>query len=74
MEFWIARDKLNYLALFKSRPILDKRGYWMSSLAVHSQGLGVAMTDKIGDLFDEDIFPEITFENSPQKIKIELIK
>ena len=62
MEFWIARDLSEELILFKEQPSYnDKIKMWMHA------GL------PIGKL-NSNAFQEVTFENSPQKVKIELIK
>ena len=62
MELWIARDKHNDLWMFENIPVLCQDECWCDS--------------KNGNfmLLDKTLFPELTFENSPQKVKIELIK
>ena len=62
MNLWIARDKNNALALYTEEPML----YY------NSQYEGSYKSQMI-DL-DEDLFPEVTFENSPQQVEIKLIK
>ena len=65
MELWIARDKNEYLSLFAKKPV------WRYS-----------HTFKHEDWFDGEFltllnsksFPEVTFENSPQKAELKLIK
>ena len=62
MVLWIARDLSEELILFKEQPYYNNKiKMWMHA------GL------PIGKL-NGNAFPEVTFENSPQKIKIELIK
>lgn len=52
---WVARDKHGALRLFNKRPVrLKWFGEWLGSL---------------GCLNPED-FPEITWENSPQKVEL----
>lgn len=62
MELWIARD--NYgLWLFKEQPIKTISN-------------GDKFFKRSGNMrysIDCRLFPEVTFENSPQKIKIELV-
>ena len=60
MEFWIARDKDFNLALYDTEPTENGFGCWESS----------------GNYYNIDwrLFPEVTFENSPQKIEIILKK
>ena len=62
MEFWIARDKNGGLFMYVSKPACDEetKTFW---------------TDN-EDFFrlSKNFFPEVTFENSPQQIRLELIK
>lgn len=57
MELWIARDRYG-LFLFETEPYIENDMFTCA-----------------GELYriDEDLFPEVTFKNSPQKSKIELI-
>lgn len=61
MEFWMARD-VGGLWLYSYKPEFnpDKNEYESFN----------------GDVLviDNSLFPEVTVENSPQKVKIELIK
>ena len=58
MKFWIARDKDSLLYLYGEEPVL----------------LGSYFDAKylIGEI-DNTLFPEVTFENSPQQVEIKLI-
>lgn len=58
IELWIARDKDFRLFLYKRKPI---------------KGNVVFLGGSCFQLNTDD-FPEVTWENSPQKVKIELIK
>lgn len=62
MKFWIARD-WDGLTLFQSEsePQLTDDFLW------YDNGDGDFMR------LSEDLFPEITFENSPKQIKLELL-
>ena len=67
MKLWIARDKDSSLYLYDQRPVLNNtlmNGVWEST--------------NIDIWYDYDIdnalFPEVTFENSPQQVEIKLIK
>ena len=62
MEFWIARDKIGHLYLYDEKPILNG-DYFEASTNGHTT-----------HLFNNTLWDEITFETSPQKIKIELTK
>ena len=63
-EFWIARDKDDAggeLYLYIKQPFLMKNKICWDSKDVYYARL------------PKGLFPEITFENSPKKVKIELI-
>lgn len=62
MKLWIARDKNDALALYTEEPTLYYDEYYE----------GPYKSQRI-DL-DENLFPEINFENSPQEIKLGLEK
>lgn len=61
MKLWIARDRDNSLALFKTRPINHADMCWIPREDVDC-----------GNYINlpESEFPEITFENSPKMIEI----
>ena len=61
MKFWVARDRTG-LWLYTTKPIF-----------YHNRN---EFDAENGDTFyiDEDMFPEVTFENSPQQVEIKLIK
>lgn len=60
MKLWIARDKSGGLWLFKNKPIYTV--FWKDTFE-----------NNIGEL-DYRLFPEITFENSPQEVELKLTK
>lgn len=62
MKLWVSRNKNNRLALFTEEPILYYNEYYE----------GPYKSQRI-DL-DEDLFPEVTFENGPQQVEISLVK
>ena len=59
MKLWIARDRWGGLGLFTNKPIMI-RGYWY--------------TEEDEFEIDSKTFPEVTFENSPQEVKLKLVK
>lgn len=61
MELWIARDACGYQQLYVERPI-KKNGYFER---VPNTGWYTISCN---------LYPEITFENSPKRIKIELME
>lgn len=61
MKLWIARDEDGILTLYYGKPILeDWLGMWGSNEGCKE--------------LDRDLFPEVTFENSPQQVEIKLVK
>lgn len=58
MELWIARDKDGELRMHYNEPIKGSRCY-------NSTGLSIRMKD--------GTFPEITWDSSPKKCKLELL-
>lgn len=64
MKFWIARDEYGELTLHHNKPeyVYDEH-YRMSSWSYGGC---------IGEIY-EKLFPEITFENSPQEIELKLV-
>lgn len=58
MELYITRTKRGVLTLHYETP-------------TYLEGCG---WDKVCAILNGNEFPEVTFENSPQKVKIELIK
>ena len=57
MEFWISRDRLGLLLLHTSKPIKSSR-----SPIFISNGCTIVLP--------RERYPEVTFENSPQKYKL----
>ena len=61
MKLYIARDEEGSLYLYDNLP--EKRnGYFMPDRGYNSIVL------------DDELFPEVTFENSPQEVEIKLTK
>ena len=57
---WIARDKDGTLAIFENKPIIDyDDDAWYGEDA-----------DEEFSIINRDMFPEITFENSPKQLII----
>ena len=63
MELWIARSKEGLIHLFRSKPVYLRINQHLEDWS------GGYMA-----LLDSDSFPEVTFENSPQKVRLELVK
>ena len=66
MEMYLARDKEGFLALYVSEPVKDEDVFfpdvdddeWKEQYIV----------------LDKELFPEVTFENSPVKVEIKIKK
>jgi hypothetical protein len=56
---WIARDKDGTLGFYRFKP-RSKNGMWASKFLNDVGFLG------------NDLFPEVTFENSPQEIELKI--
>ena len=65
MELWIARSEAGWLTLYQTKPhkeisMFTGSAYWNDGLESFKM--------------DDRLFPKITFENSPQKIRLEIVK
>lgn len=65
MKLWIARDFDGVLNLYVTKPSLDSidNMYYVES----------DMEDDYLNI-DKELFPEVTFENSPQEVEIKLVE
>lgn len=61
MRLWVARNKDNTVVLFQSKPILNNNQEWDEILNEDFM------------LIPEYLFPEVTFENSPQEVELKLV-
>lgn len=61
MEIWIARDRDGELQMFEEKPVLIKNTYFIAQVGTSSMSL------------DNGMFPEVTFENSPQEVELKLV-
>ena len=61
MELWIARDADSLLYLYSEEPVLIKSGNYFDTKYL------------IGEI-DKTFFQEVTFDNSPQKVELKLVK
>ena len=60
MELWIARDRDGVLCLFDCEPFKNDYGCWATYGNCY--------------VIDDYLFPEVTFENSPQQVELKLIE
>lgn len=59
MKIWIARDEDGLLYLYMKKPHLYAHYFDIKYL--------------IGEI-DKNLFPEVTFENSPQEVEVKLVE
>ena len=67
-DLFIARDKDGTLFVYNCYPIKDKK------LQIFKINESSEDNDDDGIMIDSELFPEITWENSPKPVKIELLK
>ena len=60
MKLWIARNKRGFLFLYDYEPFECEDGCWGTYGNCYS--------------IDDKLFPEVTFENSPQEVEFKLVK
>ena len=58
MKLWIARDKDGTLLIHFYEPIID----------------GLEWISLDYRIIDKNLFPEVTFENSPQEVELKLVE
>ena len=61
MKLWVARNKDNTVVLFQSKPILNNNQEWNEILNEDFM------------FIPEYLFPEVTFENSPQEVELKIV-
>lgn len=61
MKLWVARNKNRVLTLCTDEPILYYNEYFIGPYKSQTIEL------------DENLYPEVTFENSPQMVEVKLI-
>lgn len=75
-KLWVARNKYGYLYLYNNKPIRTKEGTEFENNydsvyedIVYKDYLEI---DKGYIEIDSELFPEVTWENSPQQVKLTL--
>lgn len=76
-KLWVARNKYGYLYLYNNKPIRTKEGTEFENNydsvyedIVYKDYLEI---DKGYIEIDSELFPEVTWENSPQQVKLTLV-
>ena len=64
MKFWIARDKVGCIGLYRQSPIWK----W-NKFGTFEDWHGGFLA-----LLPSEDFPEVTFENSPQEVELKIVK
>lgn len=77
MRLWIARDSDGLLRMYMNKPILKdlkELKYWSdeTSYRGYSHELTYAKLDEDGN--PVELFPEVTFENSPKEVELKLVE
>lgn len=70
---WIARDKNGYLYLYNNKPIRNEEFDSFEINDDESECENIVLYDDSIEL-DSELFPEVTWENSPQQVELKLIK
>lgn len=68
MRLWLCRDKIGTLRILEGKPIYSN-GTWHTRIPIPSEKIVIISE---GLLIPMDVFPEVTFSNSPQQIEIAL--
>ena len=67
-NLFIARDKDGTLFVYNHYPVKDKK------LEIFRIDESYEDSNNDGIIIDSELFPEVTWENSPKPVKIELLK
>lgn len=74
MKLWIARFENGNLMAFYREPFKDANGFHIRSRYDYDESISWYSYNTGGEYLklDPDLFPEITFENSPQMVELKL--
>lgn len=67
MSFWIARDRAGYLKVFSTKPEFIHNRYWKND-----EGDGRQLATMMPKSWWETLFDNVTFENSPVEVELNL--
>ena len=75
MKFWIARTEKGTLTLFYTKPQKFDGGFLLRS-RYSGEIISWGCYNAEGEWMrlNPDLYPEVTYENSPQEVEIKLIK
>lgn len=76
MKLWIARFENGSLIAFYREPFKDANGFYIRSRYDSDESISWYSHNTGGEYLklDSDLFPEVTYENSPQLVEIKLVK
>lgn len=69
---WIARDKDNNLFIYNNKPVIHKE-YESFDVDLNNNDSNIFYFERIIQI-NSKLFPEVTWENSPQQVELKLIK
>lgn len=73
MRLWIARDKDGTLCLFEYRPIRNEDNTAFIFAYIYLNYPTLIFPEGYMEIKDKTLFPELTFENSPQLTELKMI-
>ncbi len=74
MELWIARDKVGFVGLYRKQPIWRKNRVNLVEDWHDGDFIGYLHDDDSVGLLDYNKFADLTFENSPKRVKIVIME
>ncbi len=74
MKLWIARDKDGELSLFVCKPIEIGGNFYVHDGCCRINYDTSYVKGWYIDGIDQNLFPEVTFENSPQEVELKLVE
>lgn len=77
MRLWIARDSDGLLRMYMNKPILielKELKYWRDEMSYRGYSHELTYVDLDEDGNPVELFPEVTFENSPKEVELKLVE
>lgn len=76
MKLWIARWENGILIAFYREPYKTANGFYIRSRYDKDERISWHCHNARGEYLklDSDLFPEVTYENSPQQVELKLFK
>lgn len=70
-KLWVARDKDNRLFIYNNKPVWHKE-YESFDVDLNNHNSNIFYFENVIEV-NAELFPELTWENSPQQIELKLI-